>query len=269
AVHAVDATGVHPLLLAIGSERYVPYAQRTEPQELLTQACAILGQGQLSLAKYLFIAAAQDAPTMDLHDVGIFLRHVLERVDLARDLHFFTRTTIDTLDYSGTGFNQGSKLIMAAVGEPRRQLGSTVPGNLPLPPGFSDPRVCLPGVLAVRANKHAAAVDGPAADLALLARTWDGVDLTGFPLVVVVDDSEFVARSLANFLWVTFTRSNPAADVHGVGARTLQKHWGCRGPLLIDARIKAHHAPPLIEDPAVTARVDRLFASGGPLARFA
>jgi 4-hydroxy-3-polyprenylbenzoate decarboxylase len=268
AVHAVDATGVHPLLLAIGSERYVPYAQRTEPQELLTQACAILGQGQLSLAKYLFIAAAQDAPGMDLHDIEKFLRHVLERVDLARDLHFFTRTTIDTLDYSGTGFNQGSKLVLAAVGEPRRQLGTSVPAGLPLPAGFSDPRICFPGVLAVRAGKHTAAAEGPAADVVALARAWEGVDLRGFPMVVIVDDSEFVARSLSNLLWVTFTRSNPAADVHGVGASTVQKHWGCRGPLLIDARIKAHHAPPLVEDPAVSARVDRLFAKGGPLARF-
>ncbi|HEY0710653.1 MAG TPA: UbiD family decarboxylase [Polyangia bacterium] len=270
AVHAVDATGVHPLLLAIGSERYVPYAKRTEPQELLTQACAILGQGQLSLAKYLFISAAQDAPEMDLHDVGVFLRHVLERVDLARDLHFFTRTTIDTLDYSGAGFNQGSKLVLAAVGEPRRRLASEVPARLALPPGFAEPRVCLPGVLAVRGPKHAPSAEGIAADVVALGRAWEnaGAELTGFPLVVVVDDSEFVARTLANFLWVTFTRSNPAADVHGVGANTVQKHWGCRGPLLIDARIKAHHAPPLVEDAAVSARVDRLFAKGGPLARF-
>src|SRR3954452_5865186 len=96
AVHAVDAAGVHPLLLAIGSERYVPYAERAEPQEVLTQANAILGQGQLSLAKYLFIAAGEDDPALDLHDIGRFLQHVLARVDLARDLHFQTRTTIDT-----------------------------------------------------------------------------------------------------------------------------------------------------------------------------
>jgi 4-hydroxy-3-polyprenylbenzoate decarboxylase len=82
----------------------------------------------------------------------------------------------------------------------------------------------------------------------------------------VVDDSDFAARSLENFLWVTFTRSNPAADVHGVGAATVDKHWGCRGSIVVDARAKAHHAPPLVEDPAVTARVDRLFARGGVLA---
>ena len=54
-VNAVDASGVHPLLLAIGSERYAPYKPTTQPQELLTQANAILGQGQMSLAKYVWI----------------------------------------------------------------------------------------------------------------------------------------------------------------------------------------------------------------------
>jgi 4-hydroxy-3-polyprenylbenzoate decarboxylase len=273
AVHAVDATGVHPLLLAIGSERYVPYAPRSEPQELLTQAHAILGQGQLSLAKYLFIIAEQDAPGLDIHDIASFLRHVLERVDLSRDLHFQTRTTIDTLDYSGGGLNQGSKLVVAAVGERRRSLGTEVPANLWLPEGWSDPRIALPGILCVRGRSHAQAAnadEGAATDVVQAARAWDQQPaLAAFPLVVVVDDSAFAARSLQNFLWVTFTRSNPAADVFGAGAATVQKHWGCRGPLLIDARTKAHHAPPLIEDPAVTARVDRLFAAGGALAGIA
>jgi len=90
--------------------------------------------------------------------------------------------------------------------------------------------------------------------------------LRAFPLVVVVDDADFAAASLENLLWVTFTRSNPAADVHGVEAAIDRKHWGCRGPLVIDARLKPHHAPPVEEDPAVTARVDALCASGGPLA---
>jgi 4-hydroxy-3-polyprenylbenzoate decarboxylase len=86
-----------------------------------------------------------------------------------------------------------------------------------------------------------------------------------FPLIVVADDSEFTARMLNNFLWVTFTRSNPAADVHGFGEFIEQKHWGCRGSLVIDARIKPHHAPPLVEDLTVSRRVDALFARGGPL----
>src|SRR6187200_62996 len=95
AVHAVDAAGVHPLLLAIGSERYVPYAARRRPQELLTCANAILGQGQLSLAKYLLIVAREDDPNLDIHDIAAFLKHLLERVDWRSDLHFQTRTTMD------------------------------------------------------------------------------------------------------------------------------------------------------------------------------
>jgi 4-hydroxy-3-polyprenylbenzoate decarboxylase len=86
-----------------------------------------------------------------------------------------------------------------------------------------------------------------------------------FPLIVLVDDSEFTARKLNNFLWVVFTRSNPAVDVGGIGASIVQKHWGCTGPLVIDARIKPHHAPPLVDDPEIERRVDALGAPGGPL----
>jgi 4-hydroxy-3-polyprenylbenzoate decarboxylase len=263
AVHAVDAAGVHPLLLAIGSERYVPYAERTEPQELLTQANAILGQGQLSLAKYLFIVAREDAPALDVHDVRGFFQHVLERVDWRRDLHFHTRTTIDTLDYSGEGLNRGSKLVVAAVGRPRRVLATKAPSSLRLPDGFSDAHVALPGVLVVR-GPSAAAGEVAVRDVGRLCAALEP-DVPGIPLVVVVDDSEFVARSLDNFVWAAFTRSNPAADVSGAGAFVDNKHWGCTGPLVIDARRKPHHAPPLVEDPAVSRRVDRLFAPGASL----
>jgi 4-hydroxy-3-polyprenylbenzoate decarboxylase len=265
AVNAVDAAGVHPLLLALGSERYVPFEERQEPQELLTQANAILGQGQLSLAKYLFLAAVDDDPQLDVHDVSAFLQHVLARVDWRRDLHFQTQTTIDTLDYSGAGLNRGSKLVVAAVGRPRRTLPTALPPGLRLPDGFSDARVCLPGVLAVRAPT--AGSQGLAEDFARFCAAFQGDDpICAFPLVVLVDDSESCGRSLGNFLWVTFSRSNPATDVGGIEAATVHKHWGCRGSLVIDARRKSHHAPLLVEDPQVTARVDGLFAKGGPLA---
>jgi 4-hydroxy-3-polyprenylbenzoate decarboxylase len=265
AVNAVDAAGVHPLLLALGSERYVPFEERQEPQELLTQANAILGQGQLSLAKYLFLAAVDDDPQLDVHDVSAFLQHVLARVDWRRDLHFQTQTTIDTLDYSGAGLNRGSKLVVAAVGRPRRTLPTALPPGLRLPDGFSDARVCLPGVLAVRAP--ASGSQSLAEDFAAFCAAFQGDDpICAFPLVVLVDDSESCGRSLGNFLWVTFSRSNPATDVGGIEAATVHKHWGCRGSLVIDARRKSHHAPLLVEDPQVTARVDGLFAKGGPLA---
>jgi 4-hydroxy-3-polyprenylbenzoate decarboxylase len=273
AVHAVDAAGVHPLLLAIGSERYVPYAQRRKPQELLTCANAILGQGQLSLAKYLLIVAREDDPSLDIHDIPAFLRHLLERVDWRTDLHFQTCTTIDTLDYSGTGLNEGSKVVIAAAGPPRRQLSAALPVGLVLPEGFGEPRIALPGVLVVQAPAIAPVKAGRKAPAFRAAvkrfcqafRPGDAVN--EFPLVVLVDDSAFAARTLSNFLWVTFTRSNPAADIEGVGAFTQEKHWGCEGAVVIDARIKPHHAPPLVEDPAVTRRVDALGAPGGPLYR--
>ncbi len=274
AVHAVDAAGVHPLLLAMGSERYVPFAKTRRPQELLTIANAILGQGQLSLAKYLFIAAKEDAAELEIHHIADFFRHMLERVDWERDLHFHTRTTIDTLDYSGDGLNAGSKVVIAAAGPPRRTLPVEVPAGMSLPSGFDDVRVCLPGVVAVAAPRFEklprdgnpwASGDVEAAVQRFCTAINSDHPLNAFPLIVLVDDAEFTARTLNNWLWVTFTRSNPAADIHGIGSFTQQKHWGCRGSLIIDARIKPHHAPPLIEDPAITKRVDALGAPGGPL----
>jgi 4-hydroxy-3-polyprenylbenzoate decarboxylase len=267
AVHAVDAAGVHPLLLAIGSERYVPYAQERRPQELLTCANAILGQGQLSLAKYLLIVAREDDPELDIHDIARFFRHLLERVDWSTDLHFQTRTTIDTLDYSGSGFNEGSKVVIAAAGRKRRGLGVEVPEKLVLPEGFREPAVCLPGVLAVEAPKYPGPTGETPVDVAKFCQALAEAPLTAFPLMVLVDDSDFTAQSLKNWLWATFTRSNPAADIHGIRAFTHQKHWGCTGSLVIDARIKPHHAPPLEEDPAITRRVEALGAPGGPLYR--
>ncbi len=269
AVHAVDAAGVHPLMLAIGSERYTPYQDRREPAELLTQANAILGQGQMSLAKYLLIIDRADDPDLDIHDIEAFFCHVLRRVDWRRDLHFQTRTTIDTLDYSGSGLNQGSKLVIAAVGKPVRELPTSIEGDLRLPDGFTEPKVCLPGVLAIRGPKNAA--DSSGSDVAV-EKFCDGYRdddaINRFPLIVIVDESDFAARTLGNFLWVVFTRSNPAADVYGIGASAHHKHWGCRGSLVIDARIKPHHAPPLIEDAEVTKRIDALATRGGPLAPY-
>jgi 4-hydroxy-3-polyprenylbenzoate decarboxylase len=87
-------------------------------------------------------------------------------------------------------------------------------------------------------------------------------------MVVVVDDSRFTSQSLNNFLWVTFTRSNPALDIDGVGSFTENKHWGCTGPLVIDARRKSHHAPPLLEDRQITAKIDALASRGGPIAKY-
>lgn len=262
AMHAVDAAGVHPLLLAIGSERYVPY-RPDRPQELLTIANAILGFNQASLAKYLMIVANNDDPELDPNDEASFLAHVLRRVDWSRDLHFHTQTTIDTLDYSGTGLNAGSKLVIAARGAPIRELARERP-QLSLPAEFGEIQLALPGILAIAGPAFVDAEAGYAS-AERLAAALEPAQLEGLPLIVLVDDAGFTARTLNNFLWVTFTRSNPSHDVHGVGASVQHKHWGCAGPLIIDARIKPWHAPPLVEDPAVSAQVDALAATGGPL----
>jgi 4-hydroxy-3-polyprenylbenzoate decarboxylase len=273
AVHAVDAAGVHPLLLAIGSERYTPFLGTPRPQELLTQACAILGLGQLSLAKFLLIVNRYDDERLDIHDAAAFLQHLLARVDWRRDLHFHTKTTIDTLDYSGDALNMGSKVVIAAAGQPIRELETEIPGDLVLPDGFRNPRRILPGIVAIEGpSLPHSALRAPRSAAPEITRLCEALgttsDLDRFPLLVVVDDANFVSWSLANFLWVTFTRANPAADVDGVGAFIEQKHWGCTGPLVIDARLKPHHAPPLASDPAVAKRIDALAARGGPLAKW-
>ncbi len=268
AVHAVDAAGVHPLLLAIGSERYVPYQNPRRPRELLTLANALLGHGQLSLAKYLWIVAAEDQPELNVYHVPDFMRHVLERVDWRRDLHFQTCTTIDTLDYSSGSLNEGSKLVIAAAGPPWRALPVAIDSRIRMPEqlGFKKPRVFLPGILVVQGPAYRADAEGVDRMVGRFCAGYDRLDaVNGFPLVVVVDDSKFASRSLCNFLWTTFTRSNPAADVYGIESFVTQKHWGCSGSLVIDARSKPHHAPPLVEDPEVTRRVDALAARGGPL----
>jgi 4-hydroxy-3-polyprenylbenzoate decarboxylase len=264
AVHAVDAAGVHPLLFAIGSERYTPFLRERQPQEILTIANHILGKNQLSLAKYLWICAREDAPDLDIHDVAGFLGHVLERFDPSRDLHFQTRTTIDTLDYSGTGLNEGSKLVVAAAGPKRRELWRELPPGFELPPPFGPPALALPGVLAIGAPPFRSYRDA-AAEIAALDEALRGRELDGLPLLVLCDDAAFTAATISNFVWVSFTRTNPSHDVHGVASFVEHKHWGCRGPLILDARAKPHHAPALVRDPAVERRIERLGERGASL----
>jgi 4-hydroxy-3-polyprenylbenzoate decarboxylase len=131
---------------------------------------------------------------------------------------------------------------------------------------FAIRRVCLPGVFAVEGPKFQPGANRADSSCHRFCGHFpDQSPIKKFPLIVIVDDSEFTARQLKNFLWVVFTRSNPASDIRGIGSFTEQKHWGCRGSLVIDARIKPHHAPPLVEDPEVTRRVDQLAAPNGPL----
>ena len=270
-VHAVDTSGVHPLLLAIGSERYVPYGKR-KPMELMTIANAILGFNQMSLAKYLFICAEEDNPALDIHAIDKFFIHIFERLDFHRNLHFHTNTTMDTLDYSGTSLNSGSKLVIAVAGEKRRELAREWQFSTP-PTGFTKPQMILPGIFALQSrafqNYKTAAREIEKLEQFLFSKKSKMKKASPeTALIILTEDSEFCAANLANFIWVTFTRSNPSHDIYGAGSFTEFKHWGCHGPLIIDARRKAHHAPPLIEDKKVSTRVDRLFARNGELAEF-
>lgn len=265
-VHAVDAAGVHPLLLAIGSERYTPYYDYRRPQEILTIANHVLGTGQLSLAKFLFIAAKEDNPELHTHDVYGFYQHVLERIDLSRDIHFYTKTTIDTLDYSGTDLNSGSKVVVAIAGPKQRELSTEIPvlnTNTPM----SEMHLIMPGAIAVKSPPFKD-YESASREVEVFASAIEADGLErwkGIPMIVLCDDSAFTAKTLNNFVWVTFTRSNPSHDIYGVKSSVQFKHWGCEGPLIIDARIKPHHAPPLVKDESVEKAIDRLFAKGGSL----
>lgn len=264
AVNAVDAAGVHPLLFAIGSERYTPYLKERKPLEIITIANHILGKNQLSLAKYLFICAKEDKPDLDIYNVEAFLAHILERVDFTRDLHFYTKTTIDTLDYSGAGLNSGSKVAVTVAGEVKRTLWKALPSTFTFPDIFKGCKMVMPGVLALETPKYISEEETEKT-AAILDNHLKTTDLIGLGLIVLCDDAEFVAKTTNNFVWVTFTRSNPAADIYGINSFTKNKHWGCNGPIIIDARIKPHHAPPLIMDPAIDAKVDVLGKKGGSL----
>jgi 4-hydroxy-3-polyprenylbenzoate decarboxylase len=228
-VNAVDDSGVHPLLLAIGSERYTPYNPTRVPQELLTIANHILGTGQLSLAKYLLIIDNENAP--DINDKKAFFKHLLERVDWSRDLHFQTMTTIDTLDYTSKELNEGSKLIIAAAGKLKRNLTLNNP-ILDLPIGFENNCVIMDGILSI---------DG-GGDINALIKYLETKNLKGIAMITLVDDAKFVAESFSNWLWVCFTRSNTSHDVYGLNMKILNKHFSCSIPI-IDARIKPYHAP--------------------------
>jgi 4-hydroxy-3-polyprenylbenzoate decarboxylase len=251
-LHAVDAAGVHPLLLAIGQERYMPFRD-PKPEEILTIANRILGSGQTSLAKYVMIAAYGDDPKLDTHNLAHFFKHFLERVDWTRDLHFQTKTTIDTLDYSGDGWNGGSKVVMACRGAKVRELKDEIPKDISHPMIVKS-SVILPGILGLSIASFTT-YEKAETEIIAFVRSLSSADLKGFPLIVLCDDSEFTAAGINNFVWVTFTRSNPSHDIYGIDAFVSYKHWGCRGSLIIDARKKPHHAPELVADKNISESV--------------
>lgn len=259
-MNAVDAAGVHSLLLAIGKERFQPYAPR-EPMELHKVANALLGFNQASLAKYLWIAAKEDAPNLSVRNIPEFFEHMLSRLHFERDLHFQTSTTIDTLDYSGSSLNHGSKLVLSAAGEACRTLGKNfaeIAAGLNLPTGFSNPRQVAPGILAIETTANA----NPK-NLAEALQSFPAKEK--FPWITLTENSEFCAQSFDNWLWVTFTRSDPALDIYGVNEKIANKHWACEAPLIVDARLKPKHQKPLSYSNAIRQRAKSILSSEGIL----
>ena len=260
-INAVDAAGVHPLLLAVGSERYTPFLINDSPAELLTQANHILGTGQLSLAKYLIISGDPEKE-INCHNIKNFFKHVFERIDLSRDLHFYTKTSIDTLDYSGNDLNQGSKLVMAAYGKQKRELSLIIPVELNTCEFISKPALMMDGVIAIMlipfTNYSNAKLE--------IKKLSDWIEkrkekFNGIVQIIIYDDFVFKPASdnLNDYVWITYTRSNPSYDIYGVGEKTENKHWSCEGPMIIDARKKAHHAPELKLSEQTEKSIERFF----------
>ena len=255
-VHAVDAAGVHPLLLAIGSERYTPYLQNKKPAEILTIANHILGTGQLSLAKFVFITA-DDSNQISTHEVPAYLQFLLERIDLTSDIHFYTKTTMDTLDYSGENLNAGSKVVIAAYGDVKRSLASNVPEQIHQL--NANAKLVLPGIIAL----DAALINTKGLQEKLKGQGANLLNELGVVMLILTENPSWMAETINNFLWACFTRTNPSHDMEGVDSFIDQKHWGANGPLIFDATIKKHHAPPVEKNAAIEKRVDAILAKYG------
>ena len=255
-VHAVDAAGVHPLLLAIGSERYTPYLQNKKPAEILTIANHILGTGQLSLAKFVFITA-DDSNQLSTHNVPAYLQFLLERIDLTSDIHFYTKTTMDTLDYSGENLNAGSKVVIAAYGDVKRSLAISVPEEIHQL--NANAKLVLSGIIAL----DAALINTKGVQEKLKGKGANLLNELGVVMLILTENPSWMAEEINNFLWACFTRTNPSHDMDGVDSFIDQKHWGANGPLIFDATIKKHHAPPVEKNAAIEKRVDEVLAKYG------
>lgn len=233
---AYGETGYHSLAAAVVRQRY--------PREALVSAFRILGEGQLALTKFLLVT---DSP-VDLRDFPATLAHVLARTRPETDLYVFSNTSMDTLDYTGPRVNEGSKGVWLGLGEPVRDLPREYRPAQPPPPGVSDVRVFCPGCLVVGAPPRAEEPEAPAR----LARHGA---FAGWPLLVLTDEPARAARSTINFLWTTFTRFEPAADIHAAEARLHRHHLAYSAPIVIDARLKPGFPGELSCQPEIARRV--------------
>ncbi len=240
-------TGFHALSAAVVRERYY--------RECMASAFRILGEGQLSLTKFLLLTDQ----SVNLEDFKTTLITVLERFKPETDLFVFANLSLDTLDYSGPELNKGSRGVMLGVGEKVRDLPDTLSGPLIGP--FAKVKVFCPGCLVIQAPPYTEFSDY---DLVLQQPA-----LEKWPLIIFVDDVESATKTTEAFLWTVFTRFEPAADIHGYSPRVYRHHLCYQGPILIDARIKPRYPDIVSCDAAthalVTQRWDSYFPQGMPM----
>lgn len=227
-------SGHHALASAVVQERY--------KREAVSAALRVLGEGQLSLTKFLWVVDGR----VDLRKPREVLPYLLARFRPETDLFVIANVSMDTLDYSGPAVNEGSKGIMLGVGEPWRSLPQAFSGDLPV--GVRGVSVFCPGVLCVSAPAWAEE-PGAAARLARSFPDW--------PLVVLCDDAQVATRTDARFLWTTFTRFEPAADIHAANQRIARNHVVFEGTITIDARMKPTYPAEVTADPETVALVTR------------
>jgi 4-hydroxybenzoate decarboxylase subunit C len=231
-------TGYHSLAAAVVRERY--------KRESMASAFRILGEGQLSLTKFLLLTDRR----VDLRDFRATLEHVLARTRPESDLYVFSNLSMDTLDYTGPNVNEGSKGVWLGLGDPVRELPREFRPQVPPPGDVHDVSVFCGGCLVVGGPS---AVDDPPAAARLAAHPA----FAGWPLVVLTDEPRRATASAMNFLWTTFTRFEPAADIHAAATRVVRHHVVHEPPVLIDARRKPTFPKELVADPETAALVSR------------
>jgi UbiD family decarboxylase len=212
-------TGYHSLGAAVVRQRY--------KREAMASAFRILGEGQLSLTKFLLLTDRH----VDLKDFRATLEHVLARTQPQTDLYVFANLSMDTLDYTGPVVNEGSKGVWLGLGDPVRDLPREFrPATDPLH-DINEAAVFCGGCLVVTGPAYASSVDLP-------ARVAADPAFKNWPLVVISDDAGRATRSVMNFLWTTFTRFEPAADIQAADRRIVRNHIAYEPPIVIDARMK-------------------------------
>lgn len=231
-------TGYHSLTATVVKQRY--------KREAMASAFRILGEGQLSLTKFLLVLDQR----VDLADFKGVLEHLLERTQPETDLYVFSNLSMDTLDYTGPAVNEGSKGVWLGVGPPVRRLPRAFQPPVPPPSDVSDVHVFCGGCLVVGTRPYAEDRDA-AARLARHAAFAD------WPLIVLSDEPARAARSAMNFLWTTFTRFEPAADLHAASQRVVRNHVASSAPIVIDARLKPGFPEELACDPETASTVTR------------